>query len=54
MPGTTISQRIEDEIRQALQSFADEDQRSLSSYIAKLLREHGACRKSPKKPKADS
>ena len=38
--GTPISLRIEPEIREALQQFADDDERTLSSYIARLLRQH--------------
>jgi hypothetical protein len=38
--GAPISLRIEESIREALQEFADEQDRTLSNYIARLLREH--------------
>jgi hypothetical protein len=38
--GAPISLRIEPDIREALQAFADDEERSLSSYIARVLRQH--------------
>ena len=47
--GTPISLRIEPEIREALQQFADDDERTLSSYIARLLRQHVEAKRGGKK-----
>jgi hypothetical protein len=51
--GAPISLRIETEIREALQQFADADDRSLSSYIARILRQHVE-QKRGKRPKTKS
>jgi hypothetical protein len=49
--GAPISLRIEEEIREHLQAFADEEDRSLSSYVARLLRQHVAAKLKEKKKK---
>ena len=52
--GAPISLRIEPEIRAALQSYAAEEERSPSSYIARVLRQHVATRKCKKSTKSKS